>query len=142
MIDNLFLFAVGALGWGLSLTTYSFFARRRGWPMGAVHTDFPALPVVLGVLAIGFGLWFVAERGLDQGGWIILLFGFLLAVFWTGFLRVGSQVSLLLAPIATVFLVVGWLGAPLRQDATWSGRLVNPTTPGSIDDDRPIKREK
>lgn len=138
MIDNLFLFAVGALGWGLSLATYSFFARRRGWPMGAVHLDFPALPVVLGVIALVFGLWFVAERGLDQGGWIILLFGLLLAVFWTGFLRVGSQVSLLLAPLATVCLLFGWLSAPIGPDqASWTGRV---TTPG-FDIESP-KRDK
>ncbi len=37
MVDHLFLLAVGALGWGLSLATYRLIARRNGWPLGAVQ---------------------------------------------------------------------------------------------------------
>jgi len=37
-----------------------------------------------------------------------LLFGVLLAIFWTGFLRVGSQVSLFLAPVAMALLLIAW----------------------------------
>jgi hypothetical protein len=44
---------------------------------------------------------------------VIILFGILLAIFWTGFLRVGSQVSLFLAPVATVLLITGWLSIPV-----------------------------
>ena len=114
MFDNLFLLAVAALGWGLSLATYSYFARRHGWPMGALQIDFPAVPVVFGLASAGFAVWFAATRGLDDGGgWVIVLFGVLLAIFWTGFLRVGSQISLFLAPLATVLLISGWLSAPL-----------------------------
>jgi hypothetical protein len=113
MIDNMFLVAVAALGWGLSLATYSFVARRRDWPMGALQIDFPAIPVLIGVIAILAGLWFASARGVDAGGGIIVLFGILLAIFWTGFLRVGSQISLILAPIATVLLITGWLNLPL-----------------------------
>ena len=47
---------------------------------------------------------------------MIVLFGILLAIFWTGFLRVGSQISLLLAPVAMVLLVVGWLSLPAHAD--------------------------
>ena len=43
----------------------------------------------------------------------VVLFGVLLAIFWTGFLRVGSQISLFLAPVATVLLIAGWLAQPL-----------------------------
>lgn len=112
MIDNLFLLAVAALGWGLSLATYGAFARRQEWPMGALQHDFPAVPVLLGLFSVAVALWFALARGVDAGGWIIILFGVLLAVFWTGFLRVGSQISLFLAPIATVLLISGWLAAP------------------------------
>jgi hypothetical protein len=108
MIDNLFLLAVAALGWGLSLATYSFFARRREWPMGALQIDFPVVPMLLGVFAISNALWFAVARGADYGGWVIVLFGILLAIFWTGFLRVGSQIALFLAPVAAVLLIVGW----------------------------------
>lgn len=113
MIDNLFLLAVAALGWGLSLATYSLFARRQDWPMGALQIDFPAVPVVLGLISVIIALAFALTRGPDAGGWVIVLFGILLAVFWTGFLRVGSQISLFLAPIATVLLITGWLSLPL-----------------------------
>jgi hypothetical protein len=108
MIDNLFLLAVASLGWGLSLATYSFVAKRQQWPMGALQIDVPALPTLIGLFAVSNALWFAVARGTDAGGWIIVLFGILLAIFWTGFLRVGSQISLFLAPIATVLLIAGW----------------------------------
>ncbi|MBN8912876.1 MAG: hypothetical protein J0H65_12665 [Rhizobiales bacterium] len=113
MIDNLFLLAVAALGWGLSLVTYRLFALRHRWPMGALQIDFPAVPVLIGLVAVFISLFFALMRGATDGGWIILLFGILLAVFWTGFLRVGSQISLFLAPVATVLLVAGWISLPL-----------------------------
>ncbi len=109
MIDAMFLLAVGAFGWGLSLATYRMFARRNGWPMGSLQADLPAVPTILGLCALLVGLLFAAARGPELGGWVILLFGVLLAVFWTGFLRVGSQISLFLAPIATALLLVSWL---------------------------------
>ena len=109
MIDALFLLAAGAFGWGLSLATYRMFAIRNGWPMGAIHADLPAVPAILGLLCLVVGLLFAAARGPELGGWIIVLFGLLLATFWTGFLRVGSQISLFLAPIATALLLLGWL---------------------------------
>jgi hypothetical protein len=120
MVDNLFLFAVGALGWGLSLATYSFVARRQQWPMGALQIDFPAIPVVIGVVATVVSLIFALDRGTEAGGWVIIAFGILLAIFWTGFLRVGSQIALLLAPDATTLLLVGWLSLPLHADRTSS----------------------
>ncbi|MCC7250860.1 hypothetical protein [Hyphomicrobium sp.] len=113
MIDNLFLLAVAALGWGLSLATYRLFALRHEWPMGALQIDFPAIPVLIGAFAIVIAVFFAAIRGAEAGGWVIVLFGILLAIFWTGFLRVGSQISLFLAPVATVLLITGWLSLPL-----------------------------
>lgn len=113
MIDNLFLLAVATLGWGLSLATYGVVASRQSWPMGALQLDFPVVPFLIGAASSAVALWFAASRGIDYGGWVIVLFGILLAIFWTGFLRVGSQISLFLAPIAAVLLVTGWLSLPL-----------------------------
>lgn len=112
MIDNLALLAIGAFGWGLSLCTYRIFARQNGWPMGSLHTDLPAVPVVVGLFALFVSLTFAAAHGASEGGWVIVVFGLLLALFWTGFLRVGSQVSLVLAPLAAILLLFGWLNEP------------------------------
>jgi len=50
---------------------------------------------------------------MPTGGMIIVVSGLLLAVFWTGFLRVGSQISLFLAPLAAVVLLFGWMAIPV-----------------------------
>jgi hypothetical protein len=113
MIDTLFLLAVGAVGWGLSLMTYAFVARRAGWPMGSLHLDFPAIPAAVGFVALALGLYFALVQRDAAGGWVIVLFGVLLATFWTGFLRVGSQISLVLAPLAALLLMICWLREPL-----------------------------
>jgi hypothetical protein len=39
---------------------------------------------------------------------VILLFGLALAVFWSGFLRVGAQSALLLAPLSALALLIAW----------------------------------
>jgi hypothetical protein len=113
MIDAFFLLAAGALGWGLSLATYRLFASRSNWPMGQLHADVPFIPVLIGLGSLVVGLVFAAARGTEFGGWAIMGMGVLLAVFWTGFLRVGSQISLFLAPAAAAMLVLGFLGFPL-----------------------------
>ncbi len=110
MVDVPFLLAIGAIGWGLSLASYRFFAGRNGWPMGVLHADLPIIPVLIGLLAIAAAGVFAFDRGIDTGGGIIVLFGLLLWLFWTGFLRVGSQISLFLAPLAAALLLVTWLG--------------------------------
>lgn len=113
MVDNLFLLAVAAVGWGLSLATYRLFARSRSWPMGALQSDLPFIPVLIGLAGLFAGLLFATARGADDGGWMIIVLGLLFAALWTGFLRVGSQVALFLAPIATFLLLLGWLAVPL-----------------------------
>ncbi|MEL7049756.1 MAG: hypothetical protein AAFO75_12520 [Pseudomonadota bacterium] len=121
MIDNLFLLAVAAFGWGLSLATYRLFAKRNHWPMGALHADLPLIPIMLGLFALMAGLLFAASRGADYGGWVIVGCGLLLALFWTGFLRVGSQISIFLAPAAAVLLLIGWLPFFFGlNDASWA----------------------
>lgn len=113
MVNNLFLLAIACLGWGLSLATYRFFARRYDWPMGALQADLPFIPVLIGTASVLSGLMFAFMIGPDLGGWIIVACGLLLAIFWTGFLRVGSQISLFLAPLATFLLIIGWFAIPL-----------------------------
>ena len=112
-MDNLFLLAIMAFGWGLSLATYRLFARSNGWPMGALQSDLPVIPILLGITALVAGLIFATARGVEEGGWYIVIFGLLLAVLWTGLLRVGSQIALFLAPAAAFLLLLGWLSVPL-----------------------------
>ena len=62
-------------------------------------------------------VWAATRRiGSDDGtsGWLILLFGLAWAVFWTGFLRVGAQSALLLAPVAALLLLLRWPGLAAR----------------------------
>ena len=111
-IDLGFVLAVVAFGWGLSLATYRLFARHYGWPMGSWHQDRPGLPIGLGVLTILLATFFALARGLG-GHWLsaaaIPVFGLAWAIFWTGFLRVGAQSALLLAPAAGLLLILRWL---------------------------------
>ena len=110
VVDLGFILAVGALGWGLSLATYRAFAAPHGWPMGAWQTRVPRMPIAIGALCMLLALLFVAGARIDGGygvsGWLILLFGLAWAVFWTGFLRVGAQSALLLAPVAALLLLL------------------------------------
>lgn len=107
--DTLFFVSSLAFGWGLSLASYRLFALRYGWPMGELHVNKPLVPILVGVFAIVIALLFAAARGGDQGGWWIVLTGLLWAVMWTGFMRVGSQISLIFAPVATALLCLIWI---------------------------------
>lgn len=112
-IDVGFVLAVVALGWGLSLASYRAVATRRDWPMGRWQVEWPALPMTLGLMCALLATLYAAARG--YGGytvsaWAIPLFGLAWAVFWTGFLRVGAQSALLLAPPAGLWLLMRWLG--------------------------------
>ena len=112
MVDNMLLLAIGAVGWGLSLATYRLLAQRVSWPMGSLHLDLPAVPVVIGLFALVAGFGFAGARGWEAGGLVVVVSGLLLAIFWTGFLRVGAQTSLLLAPAAAILLLLGWASGP------------------------------
>ena len=108
--DPVIFCATAAFGWGLSLATYRIFALHYDWPMGDLHLHRPALPVLLGLACLIIGFVFALDRGADRGiGWGMLLSGLLLAVAWTGILRVASQTSLFLAPAAAAVVVFGWI---------------------------------
>jgi len=116
IVDLGFILAVVAFGSGLSLATYRLFAGRLGWPMGVWQRQRPVLPVLIGVASLLLAAAYAFSRG--YGGYVlsasvIPVFGVAWAAFWTGFLRVGAQSALLLAPLAAVLLIVRW--------ATWAG---------------------
>ena len=109
MFDAGFILAVGALGWGLSLASYRAIASQYRWPMGVWQSRLPALPFAIGALCIVLAVWSAVQRiggDTSPAGWLILLFGVGWAVFWTGFLRVGAQSALVLAPSAALLLVL------------------------------------
>ena len=112
-IDLGFILAVVAFGLGLSLATYRLVAARLAWPMGAWHRQRPILPVLVGAISMLLAGAYACARG--YGGYVlsaslIPVFGGAWAAFWTGFLRVGAQSALLLAPVAAALLIVRWLG--------------------------------
>jgi hypothetical protein len=115
VFDNLFYLAVMAFGFGLSLATYRLFALRNAWPMGAFHADIPAVPIMIGFVAMVVGILFAAARS-ETGGWLMIGLGLIMALLWTSLLRVGSQISLFLAPLAAGLLLVGWLGSLFGYD--------------------------
>ena len=115
MLDNLSYLAMMAFGFGLSLSTYRLFAMRNSWPMGAFHADLPAVPIMIGLVSLVVGVLFAASVG-DARGWMIVGLGFVLWLVWTSLLRVGSQLSLFLAPLATGLLLLGWLGSLFGYD--------------------------
>lgn len=108
MIDVLFIIATAAFGFGLSLVTYRPVASRWGWPMGEWQAHKPVLPLLIGLASMALAFFYAAFLGSQWGGWMILVMGLVLALFWTGFLRVASQTSLILAPIASLLLMFGW----------------------------------
>ncbi len=109
-IDVLFLVASLTLGFGVSLATYRIFAERNNWPMGKVHTQRALVPAMFGGFAIVIALLFAGARAYHTfyGGLVILLCGAAWAFFWTGFMRVGSQISLFLAPFGALVLMMAW----------------------------------
>lgn len=115
MYDNLFYLTIMAFGFGMSLATYRLFAIRNSWPMGAFHADLPAVPIMIGLVSIVVAVLFAASRA-DAGGWLMMGAGLALAFLWTSLLRVGSQLSLFLAPVVTGLLLLGWLGSLFGYD--------------------------
>jgi heme/copper-type cytochrome/quinol oxidase subunit 3 len=110
-VDPLFFAAITAFGWGLSLATYRVAARRLGWPMGVAQARHPKVAGILGASGMIAGLAHAALREGQLGLMTLLVAGALFGLFWLGFLRVASQTSLLLTPLAILVL---WLGAVAR----------------------------
>jgi hypothetical protein len=113
MINQAYLLAILSFGFGLSLALYRLFALRNHWPMGYLQEHVPIVPVLLGLFALFAGIVHATTIGLNGGGLGIVISGILLAIFWLGFVRVGSQVSLFLAPIAGTLLVMYWAYTPV-----------------------------
>jgi hypothetical protein len=116
--DLAFYLAVGAIAWGLSLATYRWIATQTEWPMGRWHQSRPWLPILIGVLALAVGAAFTLARGYSNvpgaglNAVAIAGIGVMGAILWTMILRVASQVSLVLAPLAAGLLMVWWVGGP------------------------------
>ncbi|MEL6871624.1 MAG: hypothetical protein AAFO62_02275 [Pseudomonadota bacterium] len=134
IIDYLFLLAAASVGLGLALATYRIFAVQNEWPMGTLHAEKPLIPILLGIFALAMGFLFAAARGPEFGGWWIIGAGVALAIFWIGFMRVSGQISLFLAPVATVFLLLGWIGVQPPSDIVY----IPGYTPSSAVDAEPL----
>ena len=70
--------------------------------------------IIIGVVALIVALIFAAMRS-DFGGLWIIVAGIVLAIAWTTVLRVGSQISLFLAPAAAAMSKA--FGQPVRYNA-------------------------
>lgn len=133
-VNLLFVLATAAFAWGLSLATYRWFAVHNGWPMGEWQAHRPGLPIAIGIFAMGMALLFALDRG-DATMVVLPLFGLLCALAWTALTRVGAQSALLLAPIAVLALVLGWVStAPFTErPARFSERgVVAPAAAGTL----------
>ena len=117
-VDLMFVLATAAFAFGLSLSTYRWFAVHNGWPMGEWQAHRPGLPIAIGLFAMLFAVLFALARG---GGTLVVLplLGVLSALTWTALFRVGAQAALLFAPIAVIALLVTWITAvnTLRAEA-------------------------
>lgn len=104
----MFVLAVAAFAWGLSLASYRWVALRNGWPMGAWQADRPALPRLLGLGAVWIALVSAAALG-GAALPLVLVLGLLGAFVWVLIFRIGAQSALLLAPLAAVLSLAGWV---------------------------------
>lgn len=129
-VDLMFFLATLSFAWGLSLATYRWFAVHNGWPMGEWQAHRPGLPIAIGLFAMGLAATF----GLARGGATMLvvpLLGLLCALAWTAITRIGAQSSLLLAPLASLFLLFMWIAAVNRTEFTrdtQTGAIVAPAS--------------
>ena len=108
MVDLLFFLAVGAIGWGCRSPPTGAWRAMNGWPLGSAQTIARRHDGHRWLASIAPGLMFATARGPLHGGVVIVIFGVALAIFWSGFLRVGAQSALLLAPLSAVALLIAW----------------------------------
>ncbi len=109
-VDPLFGLATATFAWGLSLASYRWFAVHNGWPMGEWQAHRPGLPIAIGIFAILCAMFFAVARG-GITVFVLPLFGIVCAFAWTAMMRVGAQISLLLAPLSVIALFVVWMTA-------------------------------
>lgn len=110
-IDYGLVFAVAALGWGLALLLYRTCALSSGWPMGKWQRERAESAWWIGMACIALAMAFAVWRfsiGYPVSASVIPLFGIAWGLFWIGFLRVGAQSALLLAPFAALLLLIRW----------------------------------
>jgi len=111
-IDFGLLLAVLTMGWGIATAAYRPVAEAVHWPMGSPQRRYPHVAQGLGWLCVTCAVSFVVWRtvaGYPASAAMILVFGLAWAAFWLGFLRVGAQSALLLAPLAAALLLWRWL---------------------------------
>lgn len=123
-VDVMYWLAVAAFAWGLSLATYRWFALYNGWPMGEWQAHRPGLPIAIGLFCMVFAMLFALARG-GNAVYFIPVIGLLIAFTWTAVLKVGAQVALLLAPIATLGLLGDWLWIASQQAAVYEGPAIS-----------------
>lgn len=122
--NPLYLLAMATLGWGFSLAIYRPLAQRLGWPMGAMQARHPMMVTLIGIAALVFSFLFIMMDPPQR--WPVLPLGLLFSLFWLGFLRVASQTSLFLAPVAALLLGIIWASTDdgLREMRNIDDRLL------------------
>ncbi len=100
-----FVLALAAFSWGLSLAAYRWIALQNAWPMGAWQAERPLLPQLIGLGAIAVALLATFVLG-GSTVFLLLLLGLIGALVWTVLLKVAAQSALLLAPGAAALLLV------------------------------------
>jgi hypothetical protein len=104
----MFVLAIAAFAWGLSLAAYRWIALQSAWPMGIWQAERPVLPRLIGLVALVIAL--VSGAVLGGGALLmVLLLGLIGAGLWIILLKVGAQSALLLAPAAAALTLAGWL---------------------------------
>lgn len=104
----MFVLAVAAFAWGLSLAAYRWVALNNAWPMGVWQAEWPLMPRLIGLGSAGVALISGAELG-GVALPLVLLLGLVGTVAWMLVLKVGAQSALLLAPVAVALTLAGWL---------------------------------
>lgn len=134
--DPMYLLAVAAFAFGLSLASYRWFAAHNGWPMGEWQAHRPGLPVAIGLFAMIFAMLFAMARGGTTLLWVPAA-GIIAGLLWTWVARVGAQSALLLAPASVLGLLTYWVFAVSSLDAgTLDERFKSPA-PLRIDRSEP-----
>jgi hypothetical protein len=102
----MFVLAIAAFSWGLSLAAYRWVALQNAWPMGTWQAERPLLPQLIGLGAIAVALLSAFALG-GATVFLLLLLGVIGAFVWMVLMKVSAQSALLLAPGAAALLIIG-----------------------------------